>query len=708
MKYIQNSNELPIIKHKIYRHRGKCYSDTIFTFDIETTSLFKIDGVWQGFDKSIDDYSNIEKAAVPYIGMFGINNQVFYFNDMYLFEDLIKKISSPNIITYLYIQNAGFEFQFMREIFNRFTIKDMVARKTHAPIQFYIEELNMYVRCSYALTNLSLEKAAKYYTKIEKKKGDLDYSVIRSPLSVPYMSEKELGYCEYDILTLYEIIKHFKKEYGGHIKSIPLTQTGEMRRAYKEIVPSYHNRMIIKMSPHSVLEYKRLRESAAGGISKPNYLYSGITVYGGDAWDIASSYPFEMLTQPVPMEKFRKISINTLCMYPDSDYAKIYVVKLKNVYSLKFNTILQKSKCRNCIDVTEDAGRIITAKEVEITLNEIDLALLHKCYTFNTEFIEIWVARKKYLPKYFIEFLLDLYEKKTIYKGDGLTDFEKSIGMKKKQILNSAFGAAMTNIIKSVIGYYDNEWKVPPITDELIKTKLDEIKIGYNNLFNYSHGCYITSGARSHLMTPIFDYFDDTVIYYDTDSHKNSNEVYTYEEQKKIYDKLNLEADRKLLKMCSYYNIDFKRTRPVDRNGVAHPLGHYEYEGHFTEFKALRSKAYAYRDNNGELHLTLAGVGKGGVKALNDNIENFNYDTFFNYDNACKLTSYYLNDMQPITFKDYRGVKYTSKWKYGICLAPTTYTMSNIPLIDYLGEKVMNAIAEDDNFMSNYYNKRKE
>ena len=46
-----------------------------------------------------------------------------------------------------------------------------------------------------------MEKASKEYTDVEKKKGDLDYNKARSPLT--HLSDKEMGYCEYDIICLY-------------------------------------------------------------------------------------------------------------------------------------------------------------------------------------------------------------------------------------------------------------------------------------------------------------------------------------------------------------------------------------------------------------------------------------------------------------------------------------------------------------------------
>ena len=55
------------------------YDDNIFTFDIETTSMFYIDGEWKEFiyDDNMN-YDDIPRAAVPYIWMFGVNDTKYY------------------------------------------------------------------------------------------------------------------------------------------------------------------------------------------------------------------------------------------------------------------------------------------------------------------------------------------------------------------------------------------------------------------------------------------------------------------------------------------------------------------------------------------------------------------------------------------------------------------------------------------------------
>jgi len=698
MIIIDDVKKLHDVPQHVFRNKSGCYSDEVYTFDIETTSLFKIDGVFQPFDRNIADYSNIEKVALPYIGMFSVNGTVYGFRKMEMLKDILEKIASTQICKFVYVHNLGYEFQFYQWLFREYTITDMIARKPRSPIQFHIEELNITFRCSYALTNLGLDASAKRYTNIEKKTGQLDYNVARSTLTP--LTEKELEYCEYDCLTLYEIIKTFRKEYG-HIKKIPLTQTGEMRRALKAIVPPWHNSFIKKLTP-TLKEYKRLRELFAGGICHTNYLLQGL-VFAGFGFDICSSYPFEMISKKLPMEKFVFLRDHSkIKNYPDADYAKIYVVSFTGAKSKLFNSFMQISKLRNAKGIVNDNGRVIYVESAETTINEIDLEVLNMCYTFESfKFLEIWVAKKDYLPRYMIEFILSLYIDKTTLKG--IDDpYTYSIYMKKKQLANSAYGACVTNIVKSSIIFNKDGWKTGKFTDELIKEKLKEIKQGYNNLFSYAWGCWVTSYARRHLVRPIATTdLDLCVGYFDTDSHKNDDSVMSFEEQEKIYIEENKRADMELLQMCVARKIDFAKTRPKDIHGKEHPLGYYECEGYFSEFKALGAKRYCYRQD-GKLKITIAGVGKKGVTALKDNINNFNEKLFFGYDDAHKNCSYYIDNQKPFTFKDCNGVEFRSTWQTSIALAPTTYSMSLPPIYEMLAGEVSRKLSEDENFLELY------
>ena len=75
-------------------------------------------------------------------------------------------------------------------------------------------------------------------------------------------------------------------------------------------------------------------------------------------------------------------------------------------------------------------------------------------------------------------------------------------------------------------------------------------------------------------------------------------------------------------------NAEINKTYAVDPNGVKHYMGLYEIEDHIAEFRTMGAKKYAYRDDEGKLHITIAGVNKrigaieleraGGLEAMKE------------------------------------------------------------------------------------------
>lgn len=111
----------PVVKRT--KRGEELYNDTIYTFDIEVTSLFKINGAWRVFDYNIpaSSYRDIEKASCVYACMLGVEDNIYLFRDFSLFEDILKYLKQKdgyrNII---YIHNMAYEFQFMRMFLNKY------------------------------------------------------------------------------------------------------------------------------------------------------------------------------------------------------------------------------------------------------------------------------------------------------------------------------------------------------------------------------------------------------------------------------------------------------------------------------------------------------------------------------------------------------------------------------------------------------------
>lgn len=681
-------------------------SENIYTFDIEVASLFKINGKWQRFDYSIsqDDYTEIEKAAVPYIWMFGINNETYYGRELWDFKEVLEKISSPNCYKVIWVHNLSYEWMFLYNILKDYTIENVVAREVKKPIEFRVKELNIIFRCSYMLTNLSLEAAAKEYTSEQKKVGLLDYNREYSPLCK--LSDDALLYAEYDIITLREIIKAYLKEYK-YMYKIPLTSTGTVRQALKDATDVWYIKKQQKLVPDGRM-YMMLWAAFSGGYTHCNILHSNRYFMAHTdglitSFDIASSYPSVMVTEKYPCSHFMDCEPEEMNEPHNREmFAFLLKIKITKLESRYYNHYLQyahvtdsrgnalrtvdtKKGKRQCI---VDNGRIVSIKKgvnAYTTITDIDLDILKHNYDIEYTIKECYKAKKDYLDVRVIKFLLGLYKNKTSLKG--IKEAE-DIYKRDKARLNGTFGMGVTNQLKNAVEFEDGIWSRAALTDTFIDKKIKEMRNSYSTLFPYSTGVWICSYARRNIYLKIAlssRKMDRDLIYIDTDSAKIRNAA----EHEELFMSYNLEMVEKYKNVIERYPDDLKLSdfMPLDRKGKSHPIGFFEFDGCYTQFIALGAKKYCYRDfEDGKLHITVSGVSKKGAKALKNDIRNFKNGFIWDYYQSGKMTHYYhemqvsdegVRDLtQPdITYTDIDGNEYTSKYRYSIVLMPTTYTM---------------------------------
>ena len=663
--------------------KGKKYSDTIYTLDIEVTSAFCLDGVWQPFNykRPTKDYEQIEKVGIPYIYMFGVNDNVYYGREFRQLLEVFRKISNRKILKYCYIHNLSYEMQFLLNIFEGLTIQDMVCRDVHKPIQFFVKELNIMFRCSYMLTNMSLANAAKNYTDVEKKKGDLDYNVLRTPYTK--LTDKELGYCEYDIICLYYIVLYFLKKYK-HIYKIPLTSTSIIRQELKKVLDYWYIKNQWDLVPDAET-YLKLMACFSGGYTHSNLINTNkvFSIYKEEkpdaliySMDESSAYPFSLCTEKYPSSPFVmcrprifETQRNRYCFL-----LKVAIIDAKPKFH---NHYIQSSHVDNAIRKVLDNGRVSSLKYGEMWITDVDYDLIKINYKCRIEILECYKSKKKYLDKRVIKFILDLYVDKTRLKGltseDGsIEDLYKS----KKSGINGCYGMAVTNALKQSSDFIDGVWTRHELTKEFIEDKIEQMKQSWSTLMFYAVGCWCTSYSRRNLLLRVFSSkeFDRAVIYMDTDSIK-----FKYKpEFMKIFEDYNKTLIDKYHEVCKRYpdDITLDMFKPKDKNGKEHPLGAYEIDGIYTEFKTIGAKKYCYRDQeDGELHLTVAGVSKKAVTVLNNDINNFKKGLLCGYEASGKLTHFYLSNQPEVTLEDCQGNIYTSRYKYGIVLQPTTYEL---------------------------------
>lgn len=230
--------------------KRKVYDNTIYTFDIETSSFLILNG------KQIPaiDYLKLSKIEQEncifmsnmYIWMLGINENVYYgrtWNELYAFLLRIEHWGTDKKKT-IFVHNLPYEFEFLR---NKFKVKNVFARKSRKVMKFELEEFNFEFRCSYMMSNSSLEKLPSIYgLDVKKLVGNLDYNLLRN--SKTNLTEKELEYCENDCLVVYKYIQKELETYET-VKGLPLTSTGHVRKELKEkIIKDYPYRNKVRRS----------------------------------------------------------------------------------------------------------------------------------------------------------------------------------------------------------------------------------------------------------------------------------------------------------------------------------------------------------------------------------------------------------------------------------------------------------------------------
>ena len=651
------------------------YSQRIFSFDLEDTNGYIIDGIASEFDYTKDPsyYTDIEKTSLVYMWQFGIDGDFDYDRKLEDLKPVLDFLANQEYKSICWIHNLPHEWHFLRNIID---YDDVFARKPHKPMKATYGNLEF--RCTYQLTHQSLEALGK---SLGYPKGkDFNYDEIKTPETK--LERDEIKYGLRDIEIIYEKIRRMKEEYGT-LQDIPMTQTGIPRKVIKDMYQNdkkFHKKMA-ELLPKNAAEYARLRKAFVGGWVHSNYFYIGINlkdcVY---AYDITSSYPTQMVLQKFPMSRWVEARPGTYDRFLDDDEYLCYMeLEMSNVKSAGFNDYLSQSKVYDAEDLHVENGRIYKAKKFTVTCTEIDYKIMQEAYNADFKILRLWYATAGYLDKKYVEEILSLYYDKVTLTGD---PEKKELRDRSKEKLNSTFGMEVSAVVYDDCNWTGETWDIPIMTT---REMTDHIDIELTNLrakpykiiTSYSHGVFVTAFARAALWA-IIKKVNKKVVYHDTDS------VYAIGDQSDIINEYNENIKKKLLAVCKERGIDPERVHPKTPDGEECWLGVYtcdndELDGKpFAEFKTLGSKRYAYRKEAGKpIKITVAGVNKAaGVKELKDDMDNFVDGMTFGYDTCKKLIPCY-NDAQPhSTWIDRDGNVYQSDYKYGITLQPTQYSLS--------------------------------
>ena len=661
------------------------FDNNIYSFDIETTSFLILNGEMipanQYLKLSDDEQSDALKYACMYIWMFSINDIVYYGRTWDELKCFLHKLDEciPER-KFVFVHNLAFEFQFLKSVFH---FEEVTARKSHKVMTALMQDYNILLKCSYMMSNCALKYLPDLFNlPVQKMVGDLDYSKIRT--SITPLTEKELGYCEHDCLVVYHYIL-FELESYEDVKHIPTTSTGHVRRELQQLVMTdfKYRRLVnkaININPHV---FNLLHEAFMGGYTHSSYAYTDEILHNVDSYDETSAYPYCLVAFKFPSSEFRFCQIKKR-----EDMSKrfcyLLVVKFKNIKCKYINHFISESKCRDISGAKYDNGRIIEAKELTMTLTDIDFYFILDTYKCSYEILESYYSNKNYLPKQFINFVLDKYENKTKYKD---VEEKKLDYQKEKNKFNALYGMSVTNTIRDDVIYNDDtgEWIEKELTNDEIEEKLIAEK--KKSFLSFAYGVWVTAYARDNLLRRVIE-LDDYIAYCDTDSAKL---IEGYD--KDVFIKYNESVKEKIKFASESLGIDINRFQPEDIHGNKHLLGVFEYEGQYEEFITQGAKKYAVtkwmknsklkggeniiergEEKSKVLEITVAGVPKSGALALK-NLDDFRDDFVFDFETTNKNLLVYSENQEKVEITDYLGNNYIVSDKSGCCLLPTTYIL---------------------------------
>ena len=655
--------------------KRRIFCEDIFTFDIETTSFFyDIDKkpflYHPGEDP--DYWCGINAGGLPYLWQFGVNDHYYYGRDFADFYRLLEDFPD-NMKIRIFVHNLSFEWNWMDGL----TWNKVFAKSPHKPIKASCAEFpNIEFLCTLSLENMSLADWGDTLG-IPKLVGFLDYNRMRTPLT--QLTDEELQYGQRDLEVMYAGLKRELETYSS-VWKLPMTSTGKIRMVCKDLLlcENEYRNFIKKLVPENPYMYRTSMLVYAGGYTHGNRCFVNRVVYNDDGkhgghYDYTSSYPFEMVVGKMPMTTWEYVAKKIPDDSRFDDYAYKMHLIFKDLRSELQNTYIPFSHCE-CVLPVLDNGRVRKAKQCELWCTEQDWQIIKQAYSWaSVEVVEMWEARKDYLPKKFVEYVLELFAL-------------KANDPKYKPFVNGLYGMCVTALLQSEVEWNDEdgEWHIHRITEEKVIEHLEKLRRFKDNRYflNYDWGVWISNGSRVRLWNDLIIPYDKHVIYADTDSIFTdiALDVSAY----------NKTIDERLKKVCDIRGLDFEKTRPYSKKkGYKTPLGQLTVEPEWSEFKTLGAKKYCERwKSDGKLHLTISGVSKDAVSLLKDDINNFRDGFIFDKDepDVHKLMHTYFDSQPDITFPD----GYVSHQRRGVNLRPNGYRLSLDASFDDLAKGIMN------------------
>lgn len=576
--------------------RGKTYVNTVAAFDIETSGIKEIE------------------HSFMYVWSASIFGDVIIGRTWSDFRKLcyaIKLQLEENETFVFYVHNLSYEMSFLKGIYG-FDSDSCFCTMPRKFLKSEIMDGAIEFRCSYLHSNMNLSMFTdKFQAKHKKLSGDeFDYDALRYPWTP--LTDEQLLYCGHDVVGLCEALENEMRIDGDNIATIPLTSTGYVRRDVKNAMRTFSRDWLHDLLP-DYDTYLMLRDAFRGGDTHANRLYAGKIIEDVVSFDVASSYPAQQLLELYPMGRFYKYEDATIedveelkregnAVLFEACFTKLRLKRLSEP-----NPYFSYHKMNECVDFALDNGRVLSCEYCEATLTDVDWEIVKDTYAWDS--LEIKKCKFSHygkLPKQIRATIMEYFRLKTELKGDSEKEL---LYMKSKNKLNSIYGMTATLPVRRSVIFDGCTFSFEEINEE------EELyRYNKNAFLSYAWGVWCTAWAR-YLLHLGIRCAGGYAIYWDTDSVKFVNRE-SVKENFEALNKIQLEkAD--------------KENAFVEFNGKRFYMGFFEFDGAYQKFKTLGAKKYCYVDTEGNLKITVAGVGKKkGAKELSS-IEDFKIGKVF-------------------------------------------------------------------------------
>ena len=680
-----------------YKKKGKfqkgTWNDVIITADTETSRSHEI---------SSDPLPNHVVAWTISIRAYHCNIVTLYGtmpSEMIGAFQKIREVLKGDDI-YIYWHNLAYDWVFLRLfLFAAFGFpKKELNTKPHYPIMLGFEN-GIILKDSLILAGCKLEKWANDLNVHHKKAvGSWDYDKVRD--QGEKFTRDELHYIENDTLALAECIDAFCISLHKSVYSIPYTATGIPREEVRNRGKDHNAHRDFTRKALDYMQYLKAKRLYHGGYCQSNRFIIGeyLTEEPVKCKDEASAYPFALCAFPE---------------YPTSSFASIgkdvkpdYILRNKDRYAFMFKIsfvnirlkdhyypmpALQASKCEHTINLRTDNGRVISAGYCCLYMNEIDLEVIDHIYKWDEcSCTEVEAATKGYLPRWFTDYVFELYEakckKKPLSKEDPV-----GYALAKSRV-NSVYGLTVQSCVRE--NYLEvtepGEYKINPEGDKAwfnsgeyrvdydqdLKKEYERYLNSPNSVLPYTIGVWCTSISFRNL----FRIGECVNFYYDDNGQLAYPPRWLYSDTDSCYsDDWNEEA-------IAEYNENCKKLLlangygPVIVNDKEYWLGIAEDDSCYEEWVTAGSKRYAGRDiEDHKLHITVAGVPKKGAECLKDDLTNFCRGFVFDGITTGKLAHFYIFSDKGI-YKDEFGNEIGDS----IDLQPCDYLLDAVEKFEYI------------------------